>query len=345
MPLLQTLRQTESIACHRLGILLFIWFVGLVSVGCVKPLGPEPVTATRVRPTATATPTQTPTVTPSPQPTATKRPTSTPRPTLTPTPVPTFTPEPTPCPQGGEIIDGSFASNVQGPTRSYKIYLPPCYGVDGRVYPSIYLFHGNLRGDEEFEELGIEDSAESLLLTNQIPPAIIIMPDGRTVSDNTSGGAGSYEEVVVDELLPHIEATYCVSAEREHRAIGGISRGGYWAFEIALRHPETFSIVAGHSPAFFDSSEDPEINPIYSNIEDDGLRIGIDFGQDDPYRTRAKTLSSNMAANGIPHTYIINPAGGHDDAYWSAQLPDYLRWYTQTWDSDRDVYAQCNASQ
>jgi hypothetical protein len=81
------------------------------------------------------------------EPTWTPEPIQTPLPTLTPSPTPTATPEP--CITPGQIITGTYPSQnlMDGPERNYRVYLPPCYEDSNRVYPTVYLFHGNIGDD------------------------------------------------------------------------------------------------------------------------------------------------------------------------------------------------------
>ena len=286
-----------------------------------------------------ATPTTEPTATPLTELPTTVKPTPTPRPTLPPTSTPT-TP---PCTAVGRIEYGTFTSRIQGPTRNYRIYLPPCFGQDGRTYPALYILHGNIRADNEWDEVGIDDSAEILIQAQQLPPMLIIMPDGRTLSDISSGGAGSYEDVIVNELIPHINSTYCAEKSADYRAIGGLSRGGYWSFEIAFRHPDLFESAASHSGSFLDTGQNPNINPLYTATRNDlsGLRIAMDYGGEDWSRNTGIPLHQSMQQADIPHQWVVYPTGGHNDAYWQQHLDSYLRWYAQNWQRDRTAYPFC----
>ncbi len=241
------------------------------------------------------------------------------------------------------MVFGTFWSRVQGPERNYRVYLPPCFGQDGRVYPTLYILHGNVRGDEEWDVIGIDDSAEILIRSGQIPPMIIVMPDGRTISDISSGGAWSYEDVLVNELLPHIEETYCAGPVSDLRAIGGLSRGGYWSFEVAFRNPDLFASAASHSGSFLDSSNDVTINPLYTVTRNDlgDLRIAMDYGGDDWSYYTGVPIHESLVAADIAHQWNAFETGGHDDAYWRAHVDDYLLWYAETWSFDRANYAAC----
>lgn len=241
-------------------------------------------------------------------------------------------PTPTPCSEPGQLITSEYESVVEGPLRSYRIWLPPCYGQTGQLYPTIYLLHGNLRAEWEWEEVGMLASAEALIQAGDIPPVIIVMPDGRFASVTTSGGPNSFEQIIVDELMPHIEATYCAANHPRLRAIGGISRGGYWSLEIAFRHPHLFASVGGHAATLLDISASTELDPQYTAVNNDlgRLRIYLDIGENDAAIGNTLLLHEELEAAGVPHMWLLN-AGGHADPYWSDHVEEYLRWYTTPW--------------
>ncbi len=196
------------------------------------------------------------------------------------------------------------------------------------------MLHGNLYGEEEWDNIGIDDEADALTLAGEVAPMIIVMPEGRRVSDNTSGGDFSYEAVLVNELIPHVDALYRTNGER---AIGGLSRGGYWAAEVAFRHPDLFSAVGLHAPVFLDTGDDRAINPLWTveSAEINTLCIAFDFGSEDFYISTAQPIRDALLTRQIPHNWTIYPDGSHAYPYWSEHRADYVRWYAQRWQRQR----------
>ncbi len=275
-------------------------------------------------------------------PTSTPVPTKELPPTSTPVPTPTLLPSPTPCASTGEVVQGVLTSQLAG-TVPYRVYLPPCYGQDGRSYPTLYMLPGNIHTDSIWDDLGLDETAETIIRQNQIPPLLIVMASGGYLANYTSGGPGSYEEHILNELIPFIEATYCAWPTAAGRALGGLSRGGYWALEIAFRHPDQFRSVGGHSASLLDIAAGPDLNPQYTALTHNlgNLRIYLDIGDRDPAIANTLRLHQDMIAAQIPHEWQLNP-GGHDNAYWSAHLEEYLRWYTAPWPLTRPSYPPCS---
>ena len=308
----------------RLAIGLILLVAGLP--GC---------TETGSQPTAVPQPTNQSTATPTAPATA----------TAVPTPIPTATlpPTATPCAQPGHIETGTFPSATAGP-MSYRVYLPPCYGVDGRTYPTLYLLPGNIHTDAIWDTLGIDEAAEAGIVAETLPPLLIVMPDGGWIATNSSGGSGSYESVIMNDLIPYVEQTYCAWGDPAGRAIGGMSRGGYWALEIAFRFPEQFASVGGHSAALLDQVAWPAVNPQQTGLSQDlgDLRIYLDIGANDYVINNIRELHLDMetAVPPIPHTWVLNE-GRHEDSYWQAHLPEYLAWYAESWSFARTDYPMC----
>jgi len=324
----------------------------LLIVGC-SPAAPVVSQAIATVPTLTATPTRPPTFTPSPtsMPPSTHTPhyyalqgtpteTMTPLPTSTATPSPSPTPTATPCAEtAGRMVTGTFPSPIQGFEQRYRIYLPPCYGQSDRLYPALYLFHGNIYTESHWNDLGVDEAADAGIVAGTLPPFLIVLPFDGEIANNTSGGDWSFEGVVLNELIPFIEDHYCVWPEAAGRAIGGISRGGYWSLEIGFRHPELFAAVGGHSAALFPEGAGPTFNPLSTGTDPRliGLPIYLDIGDGDWLRQGVFDLHASMNAAGIPHVWNLN-SGAHGDAYWQEHVAEYLAWYASHWPADESDY-------
>jgi len=269
--------------------------------------------------------------------------------TNTPPPPPTATiqhspsPQSPPCLSSGRIVTGSFPSTVEGPENAYRVYLPPCYGEDGHSYPTLYLFHGGAHSDDHWDYLGIDEVAEELIERGTVPPMLIVMPDGGELANNSSGGPRSFEGLFLNDLLPYIESNFCAWRSQKGRAIGGISRGGYWALEIAFRNPNLIGSVGGHSAALLDTFAGAELNPQDTALANDltGLRIYLDIGDRDYLINEVFKLHQDMESAGVAHSWNLND-GEHLDRYWSEHLDEYLKWYSQVWPEDRSLYPLCS---
>lgn len=269
--------------------------------------------------------------------------------TLIPTETPDFTPTPTPfpCEDDGQILEISqYQSDAARENLPYHVYLPPCYAETQQRYPVLFLLHGLAERQSQWADLGIERELNQGIRLGILPPMIVVMPYyGNIGTRNRFPPDPSYETVLVEELLPRIELNFCVWEDRDYRAIGGISRGGFWAYSIAMRHPDLFSIAGSHSgvypeniPAANNPLEIARNNTLLPEID---LRLYLDNGARDDAGISQQTLSDRLRTRAIPHTYIINPVGGHDADYWSAHISEYLDFYGETWPRNYSSLPSC----
>ena len=312
---------------------------------------PPPPDTPTPPPTSTATPVYT--NTPIPSPTLRFVPTSTPIPPL-PTPVGVYFPYPAnapyweylpvtlECTGRGYLFRSEFPSRIAGPWRSFHAYVPDCYGLDGRVYPVLYLIHGSIQTDSHFADLGLAQHLDAAIANGDFPPFIVIMPFSDELGNQTSGGDYSIEGITVNELIPYIDFNFCTWQAAAGRSIGGISRGGYWALEIAFRHPELFGAVAGHSSQLRLATDAARYNPLATYAEADlsQMRIWLDWGENDFLRGGQEELDGLLTAAGIDHETHVN-SGGHNETYWAVHLDEYLAWHAAGWPKDRGEYPLC----
>lgn len=271
-----------------------------------------------------------------PSPTSTVPPTWTPTPLPTPTSEPTLAPSPTPvCGEtAGRIDTDQFPSAILPSGQTvFALYFPPCY--DTRVrYPVAYLMHGTPNFNERhWLDLGLKEALDRAILARRVPPFIVVLPRGDAdgTYGNTSGGNGSWEQVIVEELIPYVDTVYNTLGTKEGRAIGGISRGAVWALEIAFRNPGLFSAVGGHSSALSVNLAPPVFDPIAIVQTDQadairGMRILLDSGDTDWALQGTAELHALLDQYNIPNTFLVG-FGAHVAAYWASQMDTYVDFY------------------
>ncbi len=276
-----------------------------------------------------------PTPTPAPQPTVTPQSIAIPLPIENARPLSTNS-----CTSKGKLVKSTWSSEVFGRKQNYLIYLPPCYdAADNQTrYPVIYLFHGWPMNETHWVELGVVAAADQLIDSGELPPFIIALPRGDTegIYNHTSGGDKSWEGAMVNEFIPYVDQKYRTLAQQDYRAIGGISRGGVWALEIAFRHPELFSAVGAHSSALSvnDAASDFDPLDLVSSAPIDSMRIYLDSGNTDWTRDTTAKMSKLLEARHIPHTFTIGQ-GDHTNLYWASQVQAYLKFYAAPWVAEK----------
>ena len=277
-------------------------------------------------------------------------------PSVTPTPavpLPTNTPESFPtidmtCDE--PEINGfrlSMDSKLLGGSIDYTIFLPSCDPFPMKQFPVLYLFHGMVPGsevmnDSQWYEMGIDETLETGMREGYLPPMIIVLPDGNDMQYEKDDGL--FVRVFVDEFIPTIDNQFCTLNEQQYRAIGGLSRGGFWALSAAFQYPELFVRVGGHSPFLYDGPDYPENNPF--NLVDSGtgfdlLEIAIDHGAEDFTAPNTADFIMKLNSRSLNPIYIVNAEGVHDESYWRAHLLEYLEFYAGGWPLAYDDYPNC----
>jgi S-formylglutathione hydrolase FrmB len=151
---------------------------------------------------------------------------------------------------------------------------------------------------------------------------------------------GDWEKWVMDEVIPLVVRRFGIDPQR--LAIGGISMGGFGAYDIALKNPGRFCAVGGHSPALwfdgsetapgaFDDAADFERNDVVEAVQNDPEAFGEakvwnDYGTEDPFRPYDEGFVQAMEAGNTDFVTHSWP-GAHEGGYWDAHWPAYQRFY------------------
>ncbi|MCA8957030.1 MAG: hypothetical protein KDC87_13210 [Planctomycetes bacterium] len=153
-----------------------------------------------------------------------------------------------------------FKSDLVYPTTgkgvkraTYCVFLPRDYAAEQakqRRYPVIYFLHGMFEDSKRFFTQGGAPVLDKLVGDGVLPEHVFVCVDDTTRrSFYVNGKQMQIEDMILKDLVPHIEKTYRVEKGRAHRALLGISMGGFGALKIAFKHPEFFGVVATHSAA------------------------------------------------------------------------------------------------
>jgi len=244
----------------------------------------------------------------------------------------------------GQVFDQIFHSPVLNRDEPYRIYLPPGYDSDtSRRYPVLYMLHGYSGNRVEWFNCGLFNQADQLINQNIIPPMIIVLPTGDQDYwvDHANGGL-QWGKYVAQDVTGFIDQNFRTKADRQNRAIGGLSMGGHGGLQIGINYSQIFGIISGTSATIREKATLPDFfgddtwfaahDPISLAQTTDpntlkGLKIWIDIGLDDKdWVARNQLLNDILNNRGIPHEFHLQP-GGHTYDYWVADGPILLKWY------------------
>ena len=227
----------------------------------------------------------------------------------------------------GKMETVEYDSTTVGVTRKARVYTPSGYTKD-KKYPVLYLLHG-IGGDEnEWVRGGSPDVIlDNLYADKKAAPMIVVMPNGRASKDVTaqdpipkqSPAFAAFEKDLLTDLIPFIEKNYSVKADRESRALAGLSMGGGQALNFGLNNLDTFAWVGGFSSA-------PNTKPPAALMKDPAeaakkLRLlYIACGDKDGLIRISQGVHAMLNENKIPHIYRVIPSGRHDFQVWKSDL-------------------------
>ncbi len=232
----------------------------------------------------------------------------------------------------GKLETVEYESKSVGITRKATVYTPPEFDK-GKKYPVLYLLHG-IGGDEnEWRRGGAPDVIlDNLYADKTATPMIVVMPNGRASKTITAkSGFGqqgpafaAFEKDLLEDLIPFIEKTYPVKADRESRALAGLSMGGGQSLNFGLNNLDTFAWVGGFSSA-------PNTKRPGDLIKDPAeaakqLRLlYVACGDKDGLFRISEGVHKMLDEKKVPHVYNVIPGGGHDFRVWKSDLYQFAQ--------------------
>ena len=227
----------------------------------------------------------------------------------------------------GKLETVEYDSTTVGIKRKAQVYTPPGFSKDEK-YPVLYLLHG-IGGDEnEWTRGGAANVVlDNLYADGKAVPMIVVLPNGRAGKDVTrrdpipkqSPAFAAFEQDLLTDLIPFIEKTYPVKAEREARAIAGLSMGGGQSLNIGLTHLETFAWVGGFSSA----PNTKRADDLLKDPADAAAKLKllwVSCGDRDGLMRISQRLHESLEEKKVPHVWRVHPGGGHDFRVWKADL-------------------------
>jgi enterochelin esterase-like enzyme len=226
----------------------------------------------------------------------------------------------------GDVRTHWYQSKSLNSLRRVTVYTPP--GYDAARLPVLYLFHGANADETAWIRLGRANLIlDNLMAAGKIKPFIVVMPFGYGVDPNGGPQTGSdntarFSSDLIGDLIPYIEARYRTLANRDNRAIVGLSMGGGEALTIGLNHLDLFSYVGGFSAAigqqagfaktFAGLVADPDANKKLH-------LLWVGCGTEDSLFTPNKTFSDFLTTNKVKHTFKQS-SGAHTWMVWRRYL-------------------------
>lgn len=244
----------------------------------------------------------------------------------------------------GTIARRWYDAPELGMNRRLTVYTPPGYEKSNQKYPVLYLLHGAGGDEESWISLGrTAQIMDNLIAENKAEPMIVVMPNGNVSQDAAPGEGsdgfykpqfmapktmnGSYEGSFLD-IIKFIESNYKVKADKQHRAIAGLSMGGFHSMHISRYYPNYFDYIGLFSAAIM-PREDATAK-VYSNIDEtlntqmkNGYKLyWIAIGNTDFLYKTNKEFREKLDKMGMKYTYV-ETEGGHIWKNWRTYLSEF----------------------
>lgn len=245
----------------------------------------------------------------------------------------------------GTVVKTWYDSPVLGMKRRLSIYTPPGYEQSDDRYPVFYLLHG-MGGDEEawLTQGRAAQIFDNLIARGKMAPMIVVMPNGNASQEAAPGEThfglvaptvalphtmdGAFEEAFPD-IVAFVDKTYRTKADKDHRAIAGLSMGGFHSLHTSKEYPGLFGYVGLFSAAINPRVEGSEIykdreSKLKRQFADAPKLYWIGIGSDDFLYKDNEAYRRQLDRLGIKYEYNESP-GGHIWKNWRNYLVTFAQ--------------------
>ena len=245
----------------------------------------------------------------------------------------------------GSVTKRWYDSPGLGMDRRMTIYTPPGYETSNESYPVLYLLHGTGGDEEAWTTLGrAAQIMDNLIASGKAAPMIIAMPNGNVTQDAAPGEGsdgfytpqmfapktmeGTFEKTFPD-IMNFVETSYRVKADKEHRAIAGLSMGGFHSLHISRYYPDTFDYIGIFSPAILPDQDTS--SEVYKDFDstlkrqmENGYKLyWIGIGKADFVYQSVLAYHEKLEAMGMQHVFVESD-GGHIWKNWRIYLTEFV---------------------
>ena len=237
----------------------------------------------------------------------------------------------------GQIHHHFYKSAAGGDERDFYVYAPPGYDPASRHrYPVLYLLHGYSDDASAWTGVGMANIIlDNLIARKQAKPMLIVMPLGYGTMEIVRAGwqrvrtpelwqrnQDKFRESLLDEVIPQVERSYRVLADRNSRAIAGLSMGGSKSLTVGLNALDRIAWIGAFSSGGL-STNYPGLFPALNEKANRQLRLlWLGCGEQDGLLAGNLSLSEWLTANGVRHTWVQTP-GQHSFRVWRRYLAEF----------------------
>ena len=237
----------------------------------------------------------------------------------------------------GQVRSLYYFAKSTNEWRHAMVYTPADYEKGEKEYPVLYLQHGMGEDETGWSKQGhMQHIMDNLIAKGDAMPMIVVMESGDIKApfkggDNRQGFStygNSFYEVMMNDLIPTIDAKFRTLTDRDHRAMAGLSWGGHQTFDVVLNHLDKFAWMGTFSGAIFGLDVKTAYNGIFTRPDEFNKKIHYLFmmsgteGMDKMFNTK-KTVDE-LNAQGIKAVYYESTGTDHEWLTWRRGLKEFV---------------------
>jgi enterochelin esterase-like enzyme len=242
----------------------------------------------------------------------------------------------------GLVSENIYFSKLTNAWRRCFIYTPAEYYTDTKKrYPVLYLQHGSFEDETGWSKQGKANLIlDNLVAEGKAVPMIIVMDNGYAnkpqengTADNKTRPFSVFEDVMITEIIPMIDAKFRTKADREHRAIAGLSMGANQTMRIIMNNMDKFAYIGAFSGTpNYPGSDVIDPTTFLDGKFKDGAAInqqlnliwlGLGTKEPNPFPASVGAFRAMLDKQGIKHVYYESPGTAHEWQTWRRSLKQY----------------------
>lgn len=240
----------------------------------------------------------------------------------------------------GLVSEQNYFSEITQSFRRCFVYTPAEYAENPeKRYPVLYLQHGSFEDETGWASQGHANRIlDNLIAAQKAVPMIIVMDNGYAYKPQSSGGgrpAMVFEEVMMNEIIPMIDKRFRTIADREHRAIAGLSMGANQTMRICMNNLDEFAYYGGFSgTSNYPSSDEINVETFLNGAFKNGKSVkkqmkvfwlGLGTKEPEPFPGSVGAFRNMLEKQGIDYVYYESPETAHEWQTWRRSLHQYAQ--------------------
>ena len=227
-----------------------------------------------------------------------------------------------------------------GEWRHALVYTPAEYELAKNAkkrYPVLYLQHGMGEGETSWAIQGkMQHIMDNAIAKGEAVPMLVVMESGDIKAPFNFAGGGSNEQgrseygasfypVLLNDLIPYIDANFRTKSDRENRAMAGLSWGGHQTFDIVLQNLDKFAWLGTFSGAIFGLDVKTAYNGVFANADEFNKKIHymyMNWGEED--FIKSGDIVNQLREMGIKVDSSESAGTAHEFLTWRRGLHEFI---------------------